>query len=653
MDLSVIIVNYNVKYFLEQCLRSVIKALEDVEGEIIVVDNHSVDGSQQMLRDKFGESVTLIENKDNPGFSKANNQGIAIASGRYVLLLNPDTIVEENTFKKCIAFMDARPRAGALGVKMLDGKGDFLPESKRALPTPAVSFYKIFGLARIFPKSKVFGKYHLSFLDKGQHHEIEILSGAFMWMRKEVLDKIGGLDENFFMYGEDIDLSYRIIQAGYKNYYLPDTHIIHYKGESTKKGSLNYVRVFYQAMIIFAKKHFGGRKQKVFILFIRLAVYFRALLAILSRLIRKLGFPMIEAVLVYGIIQGIKRYWEHYVKYIEGGAYPVAFDTIAAPLYTLVFIGLLAIAGAYKRPYRVPPIINATFWGFVAIATVTFIFPSINFSRAIVGLSSIFTMIMAISTRGFINWRKKGSFFISETHQKQVILAGSGKGIERLGKLLRREWDYPVDIIGGAVAGESTEGNEAILGNLDQLEEIVRIYRAEEVIFDNQSLSSSQIISLMERLPFPDLTYKITPPGTDYLVGPQAVYQAAADKPTRYRLQLPTSRYQKRVFDTVGSAVLIISWPLLWWLYRKPLAAISKLFTVLIGQRHLVGYIHPGSSQLPPIKKGLLNLLNRGGEAAKKLNTASLDTFYARSYSWELDVEIVLKGWREVGRSED
>ena len=238
VDLTVVIVNYNVSYFLEQCLHSVLKAAERIDCEIFVVDNNSVDGSVALVRQKFPE-VKLIVNKDNVGFSRANNQAIRESNGRYVLLLNPDTLVEEDTFSKTVGFMDEHPNAGGLGVKMIDGKGRFLPESKRGLPTPSVAFYKIFGLSALFPKSKIFGKYHLGFLSKEETHSVEVLSGAFMLMRKSALDKVGLLDEDFFMYGEDIDLSYRIILGGYKNYYYHNARIIHYKGESTKKSSVN------------------------------------------------------------------------------------------------------------------------------------------------------------------------------------------------------------------------------------------------------------------------------------------------------------------------------------------------------------------------------------------------------------------------------
>ena len=250
-----------------------------------------MDGSVEMIKEKFPQ-VKIIENKDNKGFSKANNQAIKIAKGEYVLLLNPDTVVEEDTFKKVIAFMDAHPGAGGLGVHMIDGKGNFLPESKRGLPTPSVAFYKIFGLSALFPKSKIFGKYHLGFLDKNKTAEVDVLSGAFMLLRKTALDKTGLLDETFFMYGEDIDISYRIIKAGYKNYYFPETRIIHYKGESTKKSSVNYVMVFYKAMMIFAFKHFSQNSARLFSFLISFAIYIRAGAAIVTRFIQKLFLPL-------------------------------------------------------------------------------------------------------------------------------------------------------------------------------------------------------------------------------------------------------------------------------------------------------------------------------------------------------------------------
>lgn len=651
MELSIIIVNYNVKHFLEQCLLSVQKALVGIAAEVIVVDNNSADGSQQMLREKFGTFVHLIENRDNPGFSKANNQGIRIARGRYVLLLNPDTIVEEMTFSKCLAFMDQHPKGGALGVRMIDGKGHFLPESKRALPTPWVSFYKIFGLAALLPHSKRFGKYHLTYLDPHETHEIEILSGAFMWMRKSALDEIGYLDETFFMYGEDIDLSYRFLLGGYQNYYFADTQIIHYKGESTKKGSLNYVRVFYQAMIIFAEKHFGGSQKRLFITTIRLAVYFRALIAIVNRLVKKLGFPLIEGGLIYGIIFGIKAYWEHYVKYIEGGHYPLQFTFAYMPVYALIFVVFLWIAGAYKKPYRLRPLILAPFWGFLSIATGTYLFSFIeNFSRAIVGLSAVFTMVLAISSRGLLNRFQQGSFFFTEIRRRRILLAGDEAGLLRLSKLIRNELDYPAEISGAITLTPQTEpiGDLDTLGFLEQLPEVVQYYRPDEVIFCNQSIATHQIMDLIQRIPAPDLTYKIVPPEADYIVGPQSIHTSRYGRQVQSPLQSPAVRQQKRIFDLVGSLGLLITYPILFWAYKRPAVVPRQLIQVLRGAAHLVGYAAPAHADLPPLKPALLSLQNRVPQP-NSLNTDGLNRHYARTYNWELDLEILLKGWRRIG----
>ena len=333
MKLSVVIVNYNVKHFLEQCLISVKKAMEMVEGEVFVVDNNSVDGSVEMVSEKFPH-VTVIVNQENLGFARANNQAIRRAKGEYILLLNPDTVVEDNTFSKVISFMDAHPDAGGLGVKMVDGKGNFLPESKRGLPTPIVAFYKIFGLSALFPKSKKIGKYHLGFLDKDKTHEVDVLSGAFMMIKKETLNETGLLDEDFFMYGEDIDLSYRITQAGYKNYYFPETIIIHYKGESTKKGSLNYVLLFYKAMLIFAGKYFEPGKFKIFSFIIRAAIYFRASLSVIKRLVLNALLPILDILIIFLGYYFLVPEWEKF-KFSDGYHYPPGLFHVAVPLYKI------------------------------------------------------------------------------------------------------------------------------------------------------------------------------------------------------------------------------------------------------------------------------------------------------------------------------
>lgn len=291
MKLTVIIVNYNVKFFVEQCLDSLERALNGIDSEVFVVDNHSSDGSIEYLKPRFPK-VIFIESNHNLGFARANNMAIRQAEGQYVLLLNPDTFVGEQTIKQAIEFMDQHPKAGGAGVKMFNTDGTKALESRRGLPTPLTSFYKMCGLCSKFPESRRFGKYYMGYLSWDKPERIDIISGAFCLMRKEALDKAGHLDEDFFMYGEDIDLSYRLLKAGYDNWYLP-LPILHYKGESTHKSSFRYVHVFYQAMLIFFKKHYGHMHLWV-TLPIKAAIYVRSAMALVSMLTDKakksLGF---------------------------------------------------------------------------------------------------------------------------------------------------------------------------------------------------------------------------------------------------------------------------------------------------------------------------------------------------------------------------
>jgi GT2 family glycosyltransferase len=283
LDLSIVIVSYNAIDFLRLTLHAVSQACKNIEVEIFVVDNHSADHSAEMVKREF-PACKVIANKHNPGFAIANNQAIKMAKGRYILVLNPDTIVAEDTLEKAIAFMDRNSSIGGLGIKMLDGSGIFLPESKRGIPSPWVAFCKMSGLSSFFPKSKLFSEYHKGYLPPDKNHPTEIMAGAFMLLRKEVLNKVGLLDEDYFMYGEDIDLSYRIVKAGYQNYYYSDSAIIHFKGECTIKDKIYHDR-FYKAMILFAKKHFHKSYGAILHILIYTGIRFARLLS---------GFSTIE-----------------------------------------------------------------------------------------------------------------------------------------------------------------------------------------------------------------------------------------------------------------------------------------------------------------------------------------------------------------------
>ena len=276
MKLSVVIVSYNVRTYLEQCLQSVQKALDGTEGEVFVVDNHSEDDSVAVVRTDY-PWVRLIESPENVGFARANNIAIRQSEAEYVLLLNPDTVVEEDTLRQSLAFMDAHPEAGGAGVMMHNADGTLAPESRRAIPTPWVSCLKMLGFTK---------RYYMSHLPWNQPSQIEVISGAFCLLRKKALDEIGLLDETFFMYGEDIDLSYRLLKGGWQNWYLPYS-IIHFKGKSTQKSDYRYVHIFYQAMLIFFRKHYG-HLSFFYTMPVKIAIYFRASIAVIDLLRKKL-----------------------------------------------------------------------------------------------------------------------------------------------------------------------------------------------------------------------------------------------------------------------------------------------------------------------------------------------------------------------------
>ncbi len=652
MKLSIIIVNYNVKYFIEQCLHSVFKALKEIEAEVFVVDNNSVDGSCSMIKDKFPR-ITLIENKKNEGFAKANNIAIRESKGEYILLLNPDTVVQEDTFENCIAFMDAHTEAGALGVKMINGKGNFLPESKRALPTPLVAFYKISGLSYLFPKSKIFGRYHLGHLDKDQTHEVEILSGAFMFIRKAIIDKIGVLDERFFMYGEDIDFSYRIINAGYKNYYFAGTTIIHYKGESTKKGSLNYVIVFYDAMMRFAEKHFSKSNLWFFSVVIRLAIYLRASLAILKRFFKQISVPVLDCLLIYAGYLVIKPWWES-IKFEPGGKYPEVYIHVIVPGYIVIWLLCLVFTGVYDKPLKIGKIIKGIGIGTLLILSIYALLPlNFRFSRILIILGAIWSVISLSGFRYIMHLLNIKSFKLGEIQKKRIVIVGNNNEVNRVKQLLLQTHINP-DIL-GFISNNMIDSPE-YLGNLEQLEDIVSIYRAEEIIFCAKDITSQEIIDHMLNLSHIDIEYKIAPPESLSIIGSNSINTSgdlylininAINKPSNLR--------EKRLFDLITSLILLILIPILIFFIKNRINALLNIFRVMFGSNTWIGYYyHQGikTDELPKIKKGILSPV----DGLEKKNVPEelkerLNFMYAKNYQFTNDLNIIFRGLTNIGRS--
>ncbi len=653
MKLSVVIVNYNVEHFLEQCLLSVRKAMQPVSGEVFVVDNNSIDGSVKMVKNKFSE-VKLIANKDNLGFSKANNQAMRMASGEYILLLNPDTVVEDDTFSKVVEFMDEHADAGGLGVKMVDGSGKFLPESKRGLPTPEAAFYKMFGISKLFPKSRRFSKYHLGYLDENQIHQVDILAGAFMLMRKSVLDEIGLLDESFFMYGEDIDLSYRIIKAGYKNYYFPHTRIIHYKGESTKKSSVNYVLVFYKAMVIFARKHYTQKNARLLANLINIAIYFRAFIALISRFFDHILMPVIDGILLFGGMVTIKHFWGSQLIYSQGGDYPEMYVNYIIPSYIIIWLLSVFINGGYDKPVRIRKSVQGMLAGTIAILVLYALLPeNLRFSRAMILLGTLWG-VLALPGIRFLLYAMGASWIqLGEKQKKRFLVIGEKEEAGRVASILNESYIKP-DFVGLASPQVSGEVNDSYIGNLNQVKDIISIYKIDEVIFCSKNLSHQVIIDKMAEWHNTAVDYKIAPEDSLSIIGSNSI-NTRGDLYTINisTINKPANRRNKRFLDLMVSLMSLALFPFLLFFVKNPGHFFANIFKVLSGKRTWVGY-YPAKDNafhLPTIKHGILTpLTSLKNPKLSPDMISNANILYARDYSVWKDLNTILISFREMGK---
>lgn len=642
-DLSVVIVNYNVVFFLEQCLNSVFAASKNLNVQIFVVDNNSVDGSINMLKENFS-SVVLIENKENVGFSKANNQAIKRANSPYVLLLNPDTVIEEDTFDKCIEFMNSNTDCGGLGLRMLDGKGNFLPESKRGFPSPSVAFYKIFGLSYLFPKSQKFGRYHLGFLSEFEVNEVDVLSGAFMLLRKVTLEKVGLLDEQFFMYGEDIDLSYRIKLGGYKNYYFPETKIIHYKGESTKKSSVNYVFVFYNAMILFAKKHFSNKNANLFSFAINLAIYMRASLSLINRFVKKIATPFLNAALTYSALFFIADYWRN-----AAIQFPEYVFYISIPLYIFVFILFAWLIGVYDKGIRNHIIWKATIFASIFILVIYALLPKDwQFSRLFILTASLVFVLqhyLVLITQNLLKTHKIG---LPSTPKKHFAIIGDQAEFIRVKKILELTYPTIESIIGVYI----TKNYEEASGSNLQLNEIIQVHTINEIIYCAKDVSAKDIIEGMTKIESQDIEFKIAQPNTSYLIGSNSIDNSGDFYALNFSaLSKAENIRSKRLFDFFFSIILLLLSPILLVIIKFKVKFISNLFRILSGKKSFVGYLNQSDgtkTNLPKIKPGILEPFSISEELSidKK---EELNLLYAKQYSFIFDFEVLVRKWKLLG----
>lgn len=603
---------------------SVEKALVGIDAEVFVVDNVSKDDSVEMVRNKFPQ-VVLIANQENVGFSRANNQAMRLAKGEYVLLLNPDTLVEEDTFKKCIQWMDEHPQGGGLGVRMVDGSGKFLPESKRGIPFPMTSFYKISGLYRLFPHSSSINHYYLGNLSEMENNEVEILSGAYMFMRKKALDEVGLLDEDFFMYGEDIDLSWRILKGGYKNYYLADTRIIHYKGESTKKGSLNYVYVFYQAMDIFAKKHFSSKGAGGFSALLQLAIWFRASLSFVKRIVSALTFPVMDLLLT------LTLWW--LVKNIYSEATHITIpNAIAIPAFVITGLFWTTQAwlqGLYDRPLKPNKTWIAIGKAAVFVLLIYSLLPETwRFSRLLIIIGSLLAMVVFwINRKLLVWWQERGMVSV----QHGLIVGSEEESIRVLG--LRKQT--------AALSFsrlEPTAFASAVSGQT--LSSKVRIEQIAEVVFCAKDVSSESIIAAMSQLSNAGVEMKIAPPESYFLIGSQSIdgvgNQVMVDINS---ISLPENKRKKRLLDIATSVFVFLFFVMIALLGRWRGHYFKAAIAVLLSQKTWVGYAHK-TTGLPPLPIPIILIYNEDLDQDQKAKHAML---YAKDYNVMNDLRVLLK----------
>ena len=665
MDLSVIIVNYNVRQFLENALTSIKRAMEGLKGEVFVVDNASDDGSIEMIRSKFPD-VHLIENKINLGFARANNAALKHAQGRSILLINPDTIVQENTFREMVRFFDENPDVGLAGCKILNPDGSFQLPCRRSFPTPWVAFTKIFGLSALFPKSKLFGRYNLTYLNPDETYEVEAVSGSFMMVRREAYLKVGGLDEAFFMYGEDLDWCYRFSRAGYKVFYVHSTAIIHFKGESTRRSDLDEIKVFYNAMQLFVEKHFNSSIIAEALL--NISISLRAGLAFAAKASRTLGVVLVDMMLVAGGLLLAEFIYFGEVFRFPRYAYPIVFLVPGA-----IITGAMYVYGVYTtHKFSASRTAVALIGSYVAISAVVFFAKEFAFSRAVVLISGIISMLTLPGWRLLLT-----SFSRSSVHRgrrslfgRRTVIVGTGTSGQEVLRKLRDRVDDGYEVLGfigmtRRQIGERVAGLE-VLGSLDNVGKVIDERRVSEVIFSTDGLTYTDILSVIGRNSSRNVNYRLVPNSLEAIIGKTRIDELDSIPlvEIEYNIHKPINKVVKRMFDLFSGVFLMATiFPivLLWrWMSTDPPGALALrillLPAVVKGEISFVGRPLGDESKItegvspkggttsylgPKGLTGLVQIRRRDGLEPDEIEKYKL--YYAKNQSLILDLEIILK----------
>lgn len=637
VDISIVIVNYNVKDALDNCLSSIYKSnINNWNLEIFVVDNHSVDGSTDMIREKYPE-INLIINKKNIGYAKANNIALKKVTGKYVLILNPDTILEEGTFDKMIKFVESNKKTGAVTSKLIRTNGTLDYACKRSFPTFKVALPRILGLSKLFPENHIFGKYNMTFLDEDKTWEVEAICGAFMFIPSEVLKDVGLFDEDYFMYGEDLDLCYRISKKGYKIFYYPEVHTIHLKGESTKKSNLSYAKNFNGAMSIFVRKNFHSSSFFLVIL-LQLGIFIRSTVSFFKRTLKMFLIPIFDLILLS--ISGIAS------VQLRFHIYPTDTLLLMIVIYTLLWLGLLAIFGLYKKKktYSLKDTFLAILTGFFVISSFNYFFKDIAYSREVILNFTIISLVLLVGWRlivlTFIFFKSKNI-----TLKKVNLLVAGNKNLSQdLEDTLIAKYNI-------LYYTKPPNGN-----SVNEIREFIEVKNIREVIFSGESYSNKDILSLINSFKGKNVDFKIIPTGKELIL---SKLNSKIDDinliEIEYNINNKLNIFLKRVFDIVVSAILLIFvYPFVVIRSKVSKKELSKhasklllLPLVFIGKYSMVGdpvwYEAKNGNSLIG-KRGLTGIVQvKYNERLTDEEVDNYSIYYAKNQSISLDIEILLK----------
>lgn len=644
---SIIIVSYNVRDFLCLCLDSVMRACHNFDSEIFVVDNNSADDSCQMVKKYFPE-VFLIENKDNRGFSKANNQAVELSSGEFIHFLNPDTVIPEDFYKKSIEFMEKNPDIGSLGPRIIDGTGRFAPDSKKSFPSFWVSVFKVTGLAKVFKDSKKFNKYYAAHIGEWEKAEVDILSGCCLLVRTNSMMASGGsFDESYFMYCEDVDLCHRLKLHHFKNYYYPEVTIIHYKGESTRKLSFKYLETFYNALAIFVKKYYPRRLGIAYLSSIKVVLFLRNFFAFFRYIFSLFQLFILDVIVLVIVTLGIKNFWFENIAFIKDNT--SAFEK-TIPVFIVVWLASLFLNGAYDKPFSLFRAGRGMIFGTLFVLALYSLFPiAYRYSRGVVlfsGMTNTVALLLLRVVLANLNWiplvpRGKIKF--------KTGVVGEKEDFEKSLAIIHQN-NPSVSIMGHISTGPLTESNDTALGNDRDIVYIQQLFELNEIIFLSTSLRYKRLMKLMEACSRRSF-FQIKCPQSNALIGDHyGNHQMMAISTfQRYEIARPSAGRNKRILDIFTSLFFVFTYPFLFFFVNNPNGFKKNIKDVLFGRKTWVGYGNI-AEDLPPLKGSVVPPYKIQKSFRPNIyNQRELADLYALQYSTIDDFKFLFVNFRYLG----